>query len=377
MDCPCGGVYGPFNDVALMCDQCCHCKCVCGVDSEEFVIMNDNTICTGCGMMYDNIDVGTESKYVSDYCTDICTTCRSMAWEKVMTDGAVVCSVCGVVKEDLIILDEKDWNNYTSTREAGIDNSRVGWFDTTNPANTLGTDIKKGTNCMFNCSDAQGNVFKKDLSRLQKHVSYSNKEQSYSRVIQRLQTYVPRHINKRILAHSVYIWTFIQNNSNIYRADVRKGILCNCIYQACLEITGCYRTKRSVKRMMKVSDESFQVGEKILSRYYAPMNNRDEQIDSQAIFSYIINQFDIELDYDFNYKEFVPSCIKVYEQCKDDSLGPEVVSLDTAIAGVIYYVFKKKIPKNMPTISKMKDILGVTNPTMRKACKRIIEQLGG
>jgi len=343
---------------------------------------SEQLLCAECGQMYNQTALQDGSQtYSSEYCIDPCRVCRQVDWNKDTGSGTIVCNICGTVKEDLFISGEKDWNNYTDDRKSGQDNSRVGWTDVTNPENTLGTQIIKSELGTVECVDPEtGIVHKRNLHLIQQHISYSNAEQAYNRVINDLNKYVPDHINKRILAHAVYIWSHIKKNGQTYRGDIRKGILGNCIYFACLEIGGCHRKKSSIKRFMNISDDSFQNGEKILGSFYVP-SVAEEDLSPSSIFSNIINEFNeksMKNSYDkglFPYEKFVPKCIKVYNQCKDDSLSPEIVSLDTAVAGVVYYVFKKTIPSSIPPIHQMNKILGVTNPTMRKAYKRIVEQL--
>ena len=294
----------------------------------------------------------------------------------IIRDGSIVCTKCGVVKNTVFL--EKEWNDYIDTREKGSTNSRVCWSDPINPAKTLGSQIAKTDNGKLEVRMDNGELISRDLYRIQRQIRKwnvnSNKEQSFTEVISFLNNYVPNVFNKRILANAVYIWSFVQYNGNIHRGNIRRGILCNCVFQACKNIPGCYRTKDSLKKAMNVSDKSFQAGEKVLNCHYSSNVKEELELDSTTFFSNAINQFN-EMGHEFTFAEFVPECVEVYNKHKTTCLGPEKVSLKTAIAGVIYYVFKKKLSsKRMPKINQMKKILNVTNPTMRKACQSIIDE---
>ena len=339
--------------------------------------------CIDCNSFSETLQkTDSKSCYESEYTTDLCSICKSIDWINDDKNGAVICRNCGNIQNHIYISNKQDWSSYTDDQSQGINKSRISSYDKNNPKLTLGstissTDKKK---CIFTIRGPDGpngekTFFKRNITKLNYIAacmeSHNKEEQAYHRVIKQLNKY---DINKRVINTSVYIWSFVYNTGVTYRGRCRLGILANCIYQACL-ILNYSRTKRSIKDLLDVTDKEFSKGTRILSVYYPKMIRIEDDniIKPEAIFSCIISQFKEYCQEDrYTYRNYVPRCVEIYNLCKNRSLDANKVSMDTAKAGVIYYVFKEKKQFPIPKVSIIKKILKVTNPT--GAYNRIIQQ---
>jgi hypothetical protein len=102
----------------------------------------------------------------------------------------------------------------------------------------------------------------------------------------------------------------------------------------------------------------------------------DDVLKPEAIFSHLISEFrEYCNEPSYTYRRYVPRCVEIYNICKDRSLEANKVSIDTAKAGVIYFVFKERASiygNKVPKVSIIKKVLKVTNPT--GAYNRILNQ---
>lgn len=385
---------------------------VCEICNSNNLIDNGSfRLCTDCNHFNEIIEVKeVEKAYSSEYCLEKCNLCKHSDWVNDDKNGSVVCFNCGNIQSETYISNKQDWSSYADDRTQGIDNCRVSTFDKNNPKTTLGSAISTADKnlCMFtveipNKEQEEGeqskSVIRRNINTLNYIVSCKNsnnkEEQAYHRVIKQLNNF---GIMQRVIGVTIHIWSFVYNTGTTYRGRSRLGILGNCIYQACL-LLNYSRTKRVIKDKLSLTNKEFSKGTRILAVHYPDMINVEDEtmIIPEAIFSHIISEFrdyyieNHNWDGDckkgcmgmcickrkngFTYRNYVPRCVEIYNLCKNRSLEANRVSMDTAKAGVVYYVFKERFKKTgctIPKVSEIKKVMKVTNPT--GAYNRIVQQ---
>lgn len=141
-------------------------------DGEIDVDEMGEVVCLSCGEHQNNIFELFDCHNQPQSDNSRCLSCSSKNLYNDSSNASVICVNCGTVQRDRLILDEADWNNYTSSREEGTDNSRVGWFDQTNPYSTLGSVIKSCKNSYYSVKNAEGKVVRRDLAKMNQ-IGYS------------------------------------------------------------------------------------------------------------------------------------------------------------------------------------------------------------
>lgn len=230
-------------------------------------------------------------------------------------NGDIICTLCGtsLIVGGGNISEKPDWNNYTDENK-----SRVSYYDSSNIYSTLGTKIQNKKSKIHNGVDKNGNARIVDLSKLQYNLSSvnSSKEQALYKVISYFDSF-KTDINSRVLDRAKIIWNNINKKFlNHHRGDLRKGILCNCVVQAGIELSNqsMFRRKDDIKEIMGVNDNDYLRAEKVFKGWYCTgQNEGEEQFDKkqkqiQTIFENIIQKLKLE----FHYSN---KCVQLYEKC--------------------------------------------------------------
>lgn len=276
----------------------------------------------------------------------------------------ITCTSCGIVNENRMIFDGADWANYEDTREAGKDNSRVGWQDQSNPHSTLGSFIPRNT--WVEGTDKNGKKYKYDLSKTHMIVSADNKERAFYEVIKIFDRLVYNSsVTQRVIDQAKLYWSEIVKSEKIFRGGNRNGLLACCILYACYQ-KNCSRTRDEIAEYMKISKDDIIKGEPIFQDIISK-NVQYKHIIEQGhnvndMFSPIIAKLGLP------YKYYVPKCLDIYKQCEDEL---SEISTSSAIGGVVSYVVHVLKKNKTPTKKELLEIVGITNPTLSNAIKII------
>lgn len=279
-------------------------------------------------------------------------------------NGDIICTMCGTsqIVGNGNISEKPDWNNYSTDENK----SRVSYYDNSNLYYTLGTKIENRKSKIKNGVDINGNVRIIDLSKLQYNLSSvnSSKEQSMYKVISYFDSF-KTDINPRVLDRAKIIWNNInQKFLNHHRGDLRKGILCNCVVQAGIELSNhsMFRRKDDIKNIMGVNDNNYLRSEKVFKGWYLTTTNRkdEKKRQIQTIFENIIQK----LNLDFHYSN---QCVQLYEKCIQKPRLADI-RMKSLVAAIII------ITKNDIPISDISKASQVTVQTILKT-KNLITTL--
>ena len=288
-------------------------------------------------------------------------------------DGDIICTLCGtsqIIGSSGLISEKPDWNNYSSEQNQ----SRVGYFDHSNPYYTLGTKIDTRKSKIKNGVDKNGNERIIDLSKLQYNLSSTNssKEQSFNKVIRYFDQF-KTDINPRVLDRAKIIWDKVNKKfPNHHRGKIRKGLFCNCIVQAGIELSSqsMFRGKNDIKEILGISDTDFLRAEKIFKGYNLIDTSTDEETPKQkkkqqirSIFENIIHKLKLEYS-------LLSKCIEIYEKC---TVVPRLtdIRLKTLVATIITMV----APQGAITITEIAIQTKITIQTITKTKRLILKYL--
>jgi transcription initiation factor TFIIIB Brf1 subunit/transcription initiation factor TFIIB len=289
-----------------------------------------------------------------------CVECGCIKFINDIQQGDVICSSCGIIQFERCIDDGADWSNYENTREAGKDNSRIGWVDSTNPYSTLGSIIPKGF--YEKGKNKDGKEIYYDLSKKNMIISSNNKEKAFYEVIKTFEkmTYDGSFNISTINLAKVY-WNEIVKNEMIVRGGNRKGILACCILYASYQ-SGCSRTREQVAEKMNINYNDIIKGEPIFQdilcknpKYRDLFDNGPNIVD---MISPIISKLGL------TYKHYVKECIKIYQKYSKEL---SEISPKAAVAGVISYLIHHKMKLKSPNKKELLKVVGITNPTLSNA----------
>jgi len=277
------------------------------------------------------------------------------------THAEIICTNCGTVSAERMIMDIPDWNNHESDREYGKDNSRVSWTDPTNPYATLGSTIP---NFYIKIKNEKGEWITKNLKKINDIVSSNNKERAFYEVIKIFNNLVHNNLfNQRTVDIAKIYWDEIVKSGRIFRGGNRKGILACCLMYASIR-TNTSKSRDYVANAMLISKDDIVKGEPIFTDIISKSTHKnilDFNSKIKDMFIPIIEK--LELHYKYNN-----TCYCVYKQCEEEL---SEISSSAAIGGCIAYVihFMKKLKK--PTKKQITTIVNITNPTLTNALKII------
>lgn len=334
------------NEKPITKEKCSNEKC----DSTDFITTRTKVICVKCGSICKEI----EKEQKPDIHCKRCDTDKYIITDD--KEGNILCSNCGVVINNYMISDEKEWNNY----EAGVDKSRVGALDEFNPYSSCGSIISRNNRNRFIKSvNKEGKVCFRDLSILQISTTYTSKQKSYNSVASELDSF--HQFPQKVINFAKTLWGSILSNKEYKtrRGSVRNGIIASCIIYACYK-ENCPMTRKEISKKTKISVKDITSGEHIFI-----------DMISKTKYKYVIyestdirNMFEMNLCYfesdDKKRFEHVKRCKAIYNkyEYKLDYMKPA-----TIVAGIIAYVLKN-IPK-----SKVCNKLNVSVPTLNKVIK--------
>lgn len=295
-------------------------------------IYNENTICSNCS---------TAEHLVED-----------------VVHASLVCTKCGMEVLSKMLSAEKDWNNYGN----GVDNSRVS-AKPDNPFSTCGTYIAPGTYIVCGINP-DGTKRKMDLGKMHIRMFYTPEQRSYDSVAKEFEK-LENHLPQSVIITAKRYWGKIMKG-NIHRGANREGIIASCILYACYE-NKCSRTRNDIASIMGIDKESITKGEYLFIdmvkdtkiEYVLKMTSDIEQM-----FHRYINKFCLRKK--FKYEKM---CIELYKKHKKHFVNMKPTSV---VGGIICYVLRESGKlKSPPTKKTICGVVGVSDPTINKAVKKI------
>jgi transcription initiation factor TFIIIB Brf1 subunit/transcription initiation factor TFIIB len=346
----------------------------CGVDIPD-IILTGNAECSSCGKMNNIFEVTTgnnththnNSNKFTHANNNQCKGCNKPKFEEDDQNGDIICTTCGTVRDSRCIKDEADWSNYENDRSSGVDNSRVGWRDESNPYNTLGSTFKKH---FYIKVIKDGKTVTRDLHKMHVIVSANNKEAAFSLVIRIFdQLTYDGTFSQRVADQAKRFWEIVFKTGRIFRGGVRSGILASCVYYSCKHLH-INTSKEQISRSMSISTDQFVKGEPIFLDILR-QSHLKHMIKDAENFGTSNNRFDGIICNGFGL-EFKVSrdCNIIYDLCEEEL---SEISTNAALAGVIgFYIQSQGLKISKKRIAEETKI---TNPTLVNAMKIVKEEL--
>lgn len=278
--------------------------------------------------------------------------------------GNIVCDNCGLIVSTRLISEEQDWNNYESNRESGQDNSRVGWYDASNPYTQLGSTIKSCKASKFTVRNAEGRTVVRDLAHSQKLLNSDSKEKSFYEVIKKLDalTYYG-HFSKRVVNLAKVYWNEVVKQNRIFRGGNRNGIIACCVLYACYE-TNTPMDRDTISKNMFIPTDDIVKGEPILKSILQDSIYKDVLQKSPNVknnFIPLLQKLGLPV-------KVSGLCQRVLSDCDEDL---SEISAQSATGGIIAFVVIRILKKKKPTKKEIAEIVGVSVPTITNSMKII------
>lgn len=324
---------------------------------------NGKIVCTDCqniiGSVFDNFQQTKKTEH-----NNKCKFCNKESLVEDDVISSIVCVSCGKIQENVVVFDGADWNNYTGDRETGKDNSRVGWFDETNPYVSLGSTIKKGKYSNFKVKDENGKWVNRDLSRVNQIVNSCSKEKSFYEVIKKLdQLTYDNSFNQRTVDKAKLFWNQIFKKERIYRGGNRSGIIACCVLYACYENNIPIEREHIAEKMFITMDDMVK-GEPIFKSVIQETRFKyvlQQPPNAKCRFSKFINSLGLPMN--TNSK-----CNDIYNKLEEEL---SEISISSAIGGVIAFVVGVVLKRKTPSKKDIADCVGVSVPTITNSLKII------
>lgn len=286
-----------------------------------------------------------------------CKSCGSYSLFDDVKNGAVVCTECGIVNEDVIIDDTAEWNFGAEEAMFSKDPSRCG-----GPTNYLLEKSSMSTMISTRCS-RNSNVF--TMAKIHHQQSMDYIERSLYHVFESIQKMAGDrgNLTPSIIECAKHYYKTI-SEKRLSRGSIRKGLIACCILYACKS----RNVPRSVKEISKITDVSVTVINKTSKIFLEMMSDvieDDKGLDVDDLISRFCNIFE------FTNKEqtkLITDVRAIFEfSSKNELLSGKTPTSITS--GIIYYIMnsrgykidKKDIAKHhnvsVVTINKIYSIL--------------------
>jgi transcription initiation factor TFIIIB Brf1 subunit/transcription initiation factor TFIIB len=295
-----------------------------------------------------------------------CSTCNTQQEQFIITNGDIVCTGCGYVKEERIISDDPEWNNYV---EDGVMNSsgmRCGnVLDPTNPYDTAGDFIPK---YMWSWHlDEQGNKRYTNLSKLAIRASYSSKQRAFDEgkySFEHIQGIL--NLSETVFNTAKLFWGILLKSDILKRGGNRRGMKACCVFYACMSEKQ-QRNREDIASAYDIDGSNdFTKGEKIFREIFEKDTSYSWVIFKNAENESMYQRYVHQLNLPFN---LVKTMLKIKEHTREHLLG---IAAKSEIAGILYYTVKEIHGFKHPNKSEIAKCIGVCNPTLNKVIDIIV-----
>lgn len=305
-----------------------------------------------------------------------CTKCVSNENDLTITDGYVICSLCGTVLSNRVS-DMVEWNTYTDTAGTCLTNSRCGSIIKTteiNPfANNLFSFVPKGTKNVYY---KDGKPVNYDLSKMHIKNNSNHLQKSFSVVENYLENVAENKYSKCVVVTAKTLWGEIMKSKKVTRAGVREGLIACCLYYSCVHY-GCVRSPIEICKDFGMSDtKNFNKGDKEFKETFENNEKWSYLLTKTSNPDEYFSRFCSELEIKTIIKEhtafkFANECRTVHESVKSglNGLSPKSIA-----CGIICWVIKKN--KTAVTKVELLKILGICSPTLSKTYQSIVDIIG-
>lgn len=294
---------------------------------------------------------------------NICEYCGAHENYFVKRDGYLICTGCGMIIEDIIISEDAYWNNYMESDGALGDNSNVGYVSNTNNPyiDHMATVVGKGIKIEYINKKLEKKSI--DLSRLHMQQSYSHKAKSYDNAVGIIEKKMGNDFPKCVLDIVKKLWADVMLAGKVTRAGVREGLLACCLYYACIDC-GCPSTPIQIcEKFGMEGTKQFIKGDKEFKETFENNPKWGHLFKKNTEIDTLFTSFGNKLNLDF---VVIQNCQRLYPIYKKKL---NKVIPKSAVAGIILFVcIKEKIDMPKTKISKM---LGVCIPTLTKTLEII------
>lgn len=287
----------------------------------------------------------------------LCANCKSSSIVDDFSNGTMVCTDCGLVKEDLLIDETAEWNFGGEEAAYSKDPSRCG-----GPSNPLLE--KSSLSTMINTSKAKGNNY--TMAKIHQQQSMNYVERSLYHVFEEIQKMAGDrgHLSQSIIEQAKAYYKKI-SEKRLSRGSVRKGLIACCILYACK----AHNVPRSVKEigdMCNISVSILNKTTKIFTNLLKDEVSCTNGVHVDDLISRFCNVFQ------FEHKEH-HSILRDVRKVHDYVLEHNILSgkTPTSVAsGIIYFVLQKRgyeVDKDLivsqhkvsfVTLSKIQSVLG-------------------
>lgn len=322
-------------------------------------IATDNYLCMMCNKEFE-IEKPKKPK------NDKCVSCNSLRIVSDIKQGYIICMKCGII-QDSIISDEQEWNNYT----AGVDKSRVGMIDYSNPFATPGSTISTAGNKHYTSYiNKDGKMCYMDLRKKLIATNYSSAQKAHDCVANIInhQTRVSESIKQRAISY----WAEMLKSDSYetHRNSIRRGIIFCCIYYAAITLN-IPMTREEIAEKTGIKSEDMNKGDPIFrdlisNTKYKSIINLESDVSS--MFERFMDSFDFDNRTKFKYAKL---CKKI---CDDYSEFFENRKESTLVSGIMAFVFEKYKLKGEKRKIKILDVHKATSvsvPTISNLVKEL------
>ena len=341
--------------------ECGKCRSFFYVDATSGVDLQ----CTECGFFNNVFDIAKKPQQQQEQ--------QQCKCDNLFKDnGTLVCHSCGTVKVSSVINEGADWNNYASDRAQGIDNSRVGWRDPSNPYSSTGSKIKGK---FFIKIKKDGKDISVDLSKTCMMVNKNNKEKSVNEMLSLFRSLNYRNeFSMRVVNSSIMFWKCVYKTQNTYRGGVRNAIIVSCVFFSCRRY-GIDVPRARIAKKLNISNITNN-GEGIFidiiinsdnANAMAALETARSSDMSESAFSRLCWNMSSD-ENPFNVSVIMKD---IYAVCVDEL---SEISTPAAVGGIVIYYCRAMGIKQF-TNKYISEHAGVTAPTLTKALNIVIASL--
>ena len=220
----------------------------------------------------------------TEYDPTVCSNCKSISIVDDFSNGTMVCTDCGLVKEDLLIDETAEWN-FGEEAAYSKDPSRCG-----GPTNALLE--KSSLSTMINTTRAKGNNY--TMAKIHQQQSMNYVERSLYHVFEEIQKMAgdKGNLSQAIIEQAKAYYKKISERE-VVKGSVRKGLIACCILYAC-KAHNVPRSVKEIGEMCNISVAILNKTTKIFTSLLKDEVNNTNGINVDDLISRFCNVFQFE-----------------------------------------------------------------------------------
>ena len=266
-----------------------------------------------------------------------CKNCKSTSIVDDFSNGTMVCTDCGLVKEDILIDETAEWNFGGEEAAYSKDPSRCG-----GPTNALLE--KSSLSTMINTTRAKGNNY--TMAKIHQQQSMNYVERSLYHVFEEIQKMAgdKGNLSQAIIEQAKAYYKKI-SEKRLSRGSVRRGLIACCILYAC-KAHNVPRSVKEIGEMCNISVAILNKTTKIFTTLLKDEVDNTNGVNVDDLISRFCNVFQ------FDHKEH-HSILRDVRKVHDYVLDHNILhgKTPTSVAsGIIYFILQHRgyeIDKNL------------------------------